>query len=119
MTVVAKYFVVRDGVEIDQVFTEKKEAEAYDKMLDAAQEIAALINQADLKIEIDSPTIDEISIQLAKNAPTVAKILKSVKPIKPASKEPVDNTSIEGDAIPQVKRKGRQPKSSEKSKANS
>ena len=41
MAVVAKFFVVRDGVEIDQVFSEKKEAEAYDKMLDAAQKIAA------------------------------------------------------------------------------
>ena len=56
---------------------------------------------------------------MAKNAPTVSKILKSVKPIKPASKEPAADTSIEGDAIPQAKRRGRQPKSREKSKANS
>ena len=118
MTVVAKYFVVRDGVEIDQVFTEKKEAEAYDKMLDAAQEIAALIGQADFKIEIDSKIIEQISIHLAKNAPAVSRILKSVKPIKPASKQIVEDPSIEGDAAPQAKRRGRQPKSNAKSKAD-
>ena len=33
MVVIIRYIVVRNGVELDQVFTIKKEAEAYDKML--------------------------------------------------------------------------------------
>jgi hypothetical protein len=35
MAVITKFFVVRDGVELDKVFSEKKDAETYDKMLDA------------------------------------------------------------------------------------
>ena len=70
-------------MELDRVFTDKREAEAYDKMLDAAQDLAALIKQGELQIDIDNRTIEEISVYLAKNAPAVAKILKSVKPVKP------------------------------------
>ena len=80
MAVITRFIVVRDGVELDRVFTDKKEAEAYDNMLDAAQDLAVLIRQGDLQIDIDSKTIDDISVYLAKNAPAVARILKSVKP---------------------------------------
>jgi len=94
MAVIARFVVVRDGVELDQVFTDRKEAEAYDKLLDAAQEISELIKQGDLKITIDPKTIDAIAIFLAENAPVVAKILKAVKPI-----------TLESDDIPKTKPK--------------
>lgn len=119
MAVITRYIVIRDGVELDQVFTEKKEAEAFDKMLDAAQQLAALINQADLKLDIDSKTIDAISVHLAKNAPTVTSILKSVKPIKPASKEAEKEMPGEANPETQVKKKGRRPNPKDQSKANS
>jgi uncharacterized protein len=83
MAVIAKFIVIRNGVELEQVFTDKKEAEAYDKLLDAAQEIVELIKQGDLQIKIDPKTINDVAIFLAKNAPAVTNILKSVKPIKP------------------------------------
>jgi uncharacterized protein len=86
MAVIAKYVVVRDGIELEQEFLDRKEAEAYDKMLDAAQSLSELIKQGDLKIDIDPQTIDEISICLARNAPAVTHILKSVKPLNPESK---------------------------------
>lgn len=117
MAVITKFIVVRDGVELDQVFVDKKEAEAYDKMLDAAQDLAALIKQGDLQIGVDGKTIDEISIYLAKNASAVVKILKSVKPIKPVSKDPEQGKAIEG-APAEEKRKTREPKSKAKSRAN-
>jgi dsDNA-binding SOS-regulon protein len=88
MAVITKFVVVRDGVELEQVFLDKKEAEAYDKLLDAAQSLAELIKQGDLQIDIDPRTIDEIAICLAKNAPAVTKILKSVKPLNPEPEEP-------------------------------
>ena len=48
MAVITRYIVVRNGVELDKVFSEKKEAEAYDKMLDAADNLAAnLIKESD------------------------------------------------------------------------
>ena len=88
MAVIAKFIVVRDGVELEQEFLDRKEAEAYDKMLDAAQSLSELIKQGDLKIDVDPGIIDEISICLAKNAPAVTNILKTVKPINPESKQP-------------------------------
>ena len=117
MAVITKYIVVRDGVELDLVFTDKKEAEAYDKMLDAAQELAVLIRQGDLQIDVDDRTIDEISVFLAKNASAVAMILKSVRPIKSASKNadkvlPVDTEPVE------EKKSERAPKSKAKNKGN-
>jgi len=45
MAVIAKFFVVRNGVELDKVFTEKKDAETYDIMLDAAEQLAEFIKK--------------------------------------------------------------------------
>ena len=97
MAVITKYIVVRDGVELDQVFADKKEAEAYDKMLDAAQELSGLISQGDLPIDLDTETIGAVAIYLAKNAPAVTRILKSVKPFKaPAAGSGKDKTATDG-----------------------
>jgi uncharacterized protein len=117
VAVITKYIVVRDGVELDQVFADKKEAEAYDKMLDAAQELSALIRQSDLQIGVEDSTIDEISVYLAKNAPVVAKILKSVKPIKPVSNDAEKSAPAESKRT-EEKKNVREPKSKAKSRAN-
>lgn len=85
MAVITRFIVVRNGVELEKVFDVKKEAEAYDKMLDAAENLAAFIKQSDLQIELDAKTIDEVAICLAKNAPEVNKILKGVKPYTPVA----------------------------------
>ena len=117
MAVITKYIVVRDGVELDQVFADKKEAEAYDKMLDAAQELTRLIRQGDLPIDLDAETIDAVAIHLAKNAPAVTTILKSVKPFKPSP--PVkdkDKTVPEGPR--QDKKKAPEPRAKTGSKTN-
>lgn len=85
MAVVVKYVVVRDGVELEQTFRDKKEAEAYDKMLDAAQGLGELIKNGDHDLDLKPKVIDEIALLLAKNAEIVTKILKAVKPAKPDS----------------------------------
>ena len=81
MAVITKYFVVRNGVEIDKVFEDKKKADAYDKMLDAAEKLAEFIKGSDIDADIDKKTIDKISIFLAKRGPEVIQILKGVKPV--------------------------------------
>jgi dsDNA-binding SOS-regulon protein len=88
MAVITRYIVVRNGVELDKVFDVKKEADAYDKMLDAAENLAAFIKQSDLEVDLNTETVDAISICLAKNAPEVTKILKGIKPIVPATDAP-------------------------------
>ncbi len=101
MAVITRFIVVRNGIELDKVFEEKKLAEAYDKMLDAAENLAAFIKQGDLQIDLDAKTIDDISIYLAKNALEVTTILKGIKPVPPAapkagtSENPVDPTAPE------------------------
>jgi uncharacterized protein len=81
MAVITKFFVVRGGVELDRVFSEKKDAEAYDKMLDAADELAEFIKKGELECKLDDESINEISVFLATNGPEVTRILKAVKPL--------------------------------------
>ena len=112
MAVITRYIVVRNGVELDKVFEVKKEADAYDKMLDAAENLAAFIKQSDLEVDLNDETVDAISIYLAKNGPEVTRILKGVKPITPAKPE---QTKAEKPAEPkQTKEK---PAPGKKSKA--
>lgn len=55
----------------------KQEADAYDKMIDAAAELADLI-EAD-RIEMDEYTLEALTIFLARNAHEVRKILRKLK----------------------------------------
>ncbi len=89
MAVITKFFVVRDGVELDKVFSVKKDAETYDKMLDAAEQLAEFIKKGELECKLDDESINAISVFLAKNGPEVTKILKTVKPLSrtPANEE--------------------------------
>lgn len=89
MAVITKFFVVRDGVELDKVFTVKKDAETYDKMLDAAEQLAEIIKKGELECKLDDKSINEISVFLAKNGPEVTKILRTVRPLSktPANEE--------------------------------
>lgn len=82
MAVVTKYVVVRNGIELDMVFLSKKDAEAHDKMLDAADGLASYIRDAGLEIDVDNDTIQAISVFLAQNGPEVTRILKSVPSLK-------------------------------------
>lgn len=115
MAVITRYIVVRDGVELDRVFADKKEAEAYDKMLDAAQDLAALLKKGDLQIDIDEKTIDGVSVYLATHAQAVAKILKSVRPVKPASSGTEKGTPVESRPLEENK-SARELKSKPKAK---
>ena len=112
MAVITRFIVVRNGVELDKVFDVKKEADAYDKMLDAAEGLAVFIKKGDLPIDIDAKTVEEISIYLAKNAPEVTSILRGIKPITPPTakiKKPADPAPVEDkkttDKKPKSKRK--------------
>ena len=85
MAVITRYVVVRNGVELDQVFAVKKEAEAYDKMLDAAEQLAGFIKSSALEVPLADETVDAVAVFLAKNGPEVVKILKGIKPVAPPS----------------------------------
>lgn len=92
MAVVVKYIVVRNGVE-KMTFTTKKEADAYDKMLDIADEMYEFIESADLGIEED--LLESLSLFLANNNDTAASILKGTKPKSKPKKPPEEAPSEE------------------------
>lgn len=116
MAVITKYVVVRNGVELDKEFLVKKEAEAYDKMLDAAENLAAFIKEADLDINVDRETIDALSVFLAKNGPEVTRILKGMKPVAPPSGGRPEKKKEEGQASSPAKKRTPVAKSKPKGK---
>jgi dsDNA-binding SOS-regulon protein len=86
-------------------------------MLDAAQSLAALIKQGDFQSAIDSKTIDDISIYLAKNASAVTEILKSIKPFKTGSMDSDTGKSIQSEPADD-KKKAHESKIKVKNRAN-
>lgn len=104
MAVITKYVVVRDGVELEKEFLVKKEADAYDKMLDAAENLSEYIKVAGLKIDLDGKTIDALCVFLAKNGPEVTRILKGLKPVVPSVRAPGEEKKEDSPAAPAKKK---------------
>ena len=82
MAVIVKYVVVRDGKE-DMIFTSKQEADAYDKMLDIAEQLHAFIQTGEVDIPADQ--LDDLTFFMAQNRDQIGKILKGGVP---AAKKP-------------------------------
>jgi len=55
----------------------KQQADAYDKILDAAADLAELIEMGGLSM--DEPALEELTIFLARNAREIQKIFKKLK----------------------------------------
>ncbi len=77
MAVVVQYIVVRNGVE-KMTFATKKEADAHDKMLDIADNLAAFLRASSIKLSDDQN--EEIALLLAQERDAVAALLRGVKP---------------------------------------
>ncbi|GIU13618.1 YebG family protein [Shewanella glacialipiscicola] len=75
MAVITQFVVVREGVE-KMTFTSKKEADAYDKMLDIADNLIPFIQQADLGI--DESVSEKLAFYFANNKDELANLLKGV-----------------------------------------
>lgn len=73
MAITTQYVVTHKGVE-KLVTTDKKEADQYDKMLDAADNLATYIDAKG--ITLDESLAEELTILLAKNKDKVSKIFK-------------------------------------------
>jgi len=77
MPVIVQYIVVRDGEE-KMTFATKKEADAYDKMLDIADNLFDFLENSD--IVLDETRKEEISLLLAEKREEVVPILRGVSP---------------------------------------
>ena len=83
MAVIVKYVVERNGEE-KMTFTSKAEADAYDKMLDMADELFTLLGES--KLLEDEAKQEELSLYLAKNKEEVLIALGAKR--KPLPKKP-------------------------------
>ncbi len=76
MAVIVKYVVIRNGKE-DMTFATKKEADAYDRMLDIAEGLYEFIHTSDIEIADDK--LDELTFFMAKHRDQLGKLLKGGK----------------------------------------
>ena len=73
MAVIIKYIVERKGVE-KMTFTSKKEADAYDKMLDCADQLATFLGAS--SVTLDDLQLEELGLYLASNKEVVQSLFK-------------------------------------------
>ncbi|MCF6245999.1 MAG: YebG family protein [Desulfobacula sp.] len=84
MAVIVKYIVVRNGEE-KMTFATKREADAYDKMLDIADNMFEFLEKSKLKLTENQ--LEKISFCLAENKDDVVGILRGTKPKKKPAKK--------------------------------
>ncbi|MGI2798604.1 YebG family protein [Photobacterium damselae] len=94
MAVIVKYVVERNGEE-KMTFTSKSEADAYDKMLDMADEMFELLSTSDLFAE-DEAKQEELSLFLAQKREEVLVAL-GAKKAKPAAKKKATTPELVAD----------------------
>ncbi|CND81115.1 hypothetical protein CV016_15065 [Yersinia kristensenii] len=85
MAVEIKFVVVRQGEE-KMTFTTKKEADAYDKMLDLADNLSEWLSQSPLTLEEDQR--EALSFFLAENKDALGQILRGAHPAASAEGQP-------------------------------
>lgn len=86
MAVEVCYKVVRDGVE-RMTFTSKKEADAYDKMLDIAEALEAMLGEVD--VPLSEQQNEALALEMAKRKDQFIAALKGGKPTPPNNKAKV------------------------------
>lgn len=82
MAVITQFVVVREGVE-KMTFTSKKEADAYDKMLDIADNLLPFIQKAELGI--DESLSEQLAFYFANNKDELTNLLKGVVQVNSTS----------------------------------
>ena len=80
MAVEIKFVVVRQGEE-KMTFTTKKDADAYDRMLDLADNLSEWLSQAPLTLEEEQR--EALSFFLAENKDALGQILRGASPTAP------------------------------------
>ncbi|QIR14431.1 YebG family protein [Shewanella aestuarii] len=86
MAVITQFVVVREGVE-KMTFTSKKEADAYDKMLDIIDNLVPFLMDSD--VELDESTSEKLAFYLASKKDELTNLLKGGTTVKaPADPKP-------------------------------
>jgi len=96
MAVITRYIVERNGEE-KMTFVSKKEADAYDKELDIAEDLQVLLGKSE--IEMNDDLLEEISLYLARHRDAASQILKGAKPKKATSEKPNNPKKADEEAL--------------------
>ncbi|MGB0894896.1 MAG: YebG family protein [Parashewanella sp.] len=86
MAVITQYVVVREGNE-KMTFTSKKEADAYDKMLDIADGLVPFLQKSE--VTMDENTTEQLAFYLASHKDDLLSVLKGAPITKSLSKKPI------------------------------
>jgi dsDNA-binding SOS-regulon protein len=90
MAVITQFVVVREGVE-KMTFTSKKEADAYDKMLDIVDNLVPFLMDSD--VELDESTSEKLAFYLANKKDELTTLLKGGTTVKtPVAPKPKKKT---------------------------
>ena len=99
MAVEIKYVVVRNGEE-KMTFVSKKEADAYDRMLDLADELAALLQRS--PVTLAESQCEELALFLAREKDQLQTLLRGGKaeaePARKRGNTPATETAGESNA---------------------
>jgi uncharacterized protein len=83
MAVVTQFVVIREGVE-KMTFTSKKEADAYDKMLDIADNLIPFLLESPLTL--DEAQCEQLAFYMAEQKDALSGLLKGASPAVAQSK---------------------------------
>ncbi|WP_105168864.1 YebG family protein [Pseudoalteromonas sp. T1lg23B] len=92
MAVIVKYVVERNGVE-RMTFTSKKEADAYDKMLDVAESLEQMLSKVD--VPLSEQQVESLALEIAKQKDEFLAVLKGGKPVATKKAKPSAKTNTE------------------------
>ncbi len=99
MAVIIKYVVERNGVE-RMTFTSKKDADAYDKMLDIAESLEQMLGKID--VALSEQQTESLALEMAKNKDIFMGALKGNKP-EVAKKPKAESTNKKSDNVADIK----------------
>ncbi len=91
MAVESRFVVIRQGVEVG-TFMDKKAADEYDKMLDMADNLSEMFEQA--PVELSESIREELSVYLAQNREEVLIALQAKKAKVVSKKAVVKNEEV-------------------------
>ncbi|MCF1427214.1 MAG: YebG family protein [Shewanella sp.] len=90
MAVVVQYVVVREGIE-KMTFTSKKEADAYDKMLDIADNLLPFLQRCEM--EVAETDWEKLAFYMANHKDELSSLLKGGAQVKAETPESTKKVS--------------------------
>ena len=113
MAVEARYYSTRDPKRT--MFADKKDADAHDRLLEATEEVAAVIERAGVGLDADAAYA--VATAIVEHRVDLMSALKKAPKAGPAAGPGLDADSAAGSGVPEARPAPRKPASKARSKA--